>query len=202
MLAAAAIVGAVLGAQAAILSSRASGAWQEAVRQQLAQTEAVRSGLEQVYVHEVPAAFAVVDARLSGEELAAAAAGLPEPERQRLLAQASAEVELADRLAQQASPLARDPRYRRGDGLDLGRRLSDLRGRDWRPPNPARWVAKGDRASREAVGLMAATIPVGAAFLLGALCGAFPQRHRPLLLGGAVSLAVALGAAAGVVAWV
>ncbi len=172
-----------------------------AVRQQLAQTEAVRSGLEEVYVHEAPAAFAALGARLRAEELAAAAAAVPGPDRVPLLTQALAETELAARLADRASPLASDPRYRSGDGLDLGHRLIDVRGRDASPPNPARWIAKGDRASRQAVGLMAATVPVGAAFLLGALCGVSPQRHRPLLLGGAVSLAVALGVAAGVAAW-
>ena len=72
------------------MSSRASGAWQVAVRRQLSQADAVRSGLERVYLQEAPVAFSVLRARLGADELTTAAATLAEPARTSVLAEARA----------------------------------------------------------------------------------------------------------------
>ena len=56
-------------------------------------------------------------------------------------------------------------------------------------------VVKGDAAAHRAIALMAATIPVGVAFLLGALSGVFPTQRRRFVGGGAACLAVAVAGA-------
>ncbi len=196
LLAAAAVVAAVVGAAASLASSRASGAWQVAVRRQLEQADAIRAGLDELYLKEAPQALAVAAARWRAEELATAGAGLAEPDRVAVQAEAAKEVALADRLAAGGSPLATSAGYLTSAGLDTGRRLAELRGSaKVGPPVPPRWQAVGDRTAHRAIALMAATIPVGAAFACGALSGVFPARRRRLLASGAACLATAVAGA-------
>src|SRR5205085_303133 len=118
-------------------------------------------------------------------------------------AQASNEAAVGDRLAAGGSPLVASASYLTPAGLETGRRLAELRqSTPVGPAVPPRWQAKGDEAAHRAIALMAATIPVGVAFLLGALSGVFPAQRRRFVGGGAASLAVAVaGAAVAVVAF-
>lgn len=196
LLAAAAVVAAVAGATASVASSNASGAWQVAVRRQLEQADAIRAGLDELYLREAPQALAVTAARFRAEELTAAAARLGEPDRAAVLAEAAKEAALADRLAAGGAPLVTNGHYLTLAGLDTGRRLAELRGSTKvGAPIPPRWQAKGDRDAHRAEALMAATIPVGLAFLLGALSRAFPAGRPRFLAGGAACLATAVASA-------
>ena len=196
LLAAAAVTAAVVGAVASVASSQASGAWQVAVRRQLEQADAIRVGLDQLYLRETPQALAVAAARWRAEELGSAADARADADRAAVLAEASKEAALGDRLAAGGSPLVASPTYLTPAGLDTGRRLAELRqAAPVGPPVPPRWQAKGDAAAHRAIALMAATIPVGVAFLLGALSGVFPTQRRRFVGGGAACLAVAVAGA-------
>ena len=180
LLAASAVVAAALGATASVASSNASGAWQTAVRRQLEQADAVRAGVEEVYLREAPQSVSVAAARWRAEELTKAAATLSGSDRDAALVEAASQSALADRLG---GPAAIDP----------GRRLAELRGPSRRgTPVPPRWTARGDHDARRAIWLLAATVPVGVAFLMGALGARFVRA-------GVVFLAV--GVVAGVVAY-
>jgi hypothetical protein len=196
LLAAAAIAATTVGAQATAVTSSASSSWQVSVRRQLDQAERIRDGVDQVYATEAPQAVRVAEARLQADELSSAAASLGEPDRSTVLAQASAQAAVANALAATASPLATDARYLTPAGFDLGRRLADVRGtqvgasaRD--PIGTAQ--DNGDEEAREGLLLVAATIPIAVAFLLGALAQAYAAAARRLVVVGGIFLVLALG---------
>ncbi len=199
LLAAAAVVAALLGARASLLSGEASSAWQEAVRQEVKSAAAVVEDLRFVYESEADQAYRVIQARVRAEEFRIASDRASEPIRSLLVAEAVAQEQVAEALTT-GSEIAADERYARPDGgFDLGLRLADVRNRypDLVAIRPDEPQGEGDRLSRQAVLMTAATIPVAATFLLGALAQVIPRRRQPLLV--AALLFLLAGGAAGLV---
>jgi hypothetical protein len=197
LLAGAAVVAAIIGARASIISGESSGLWQQAVRQEVKAAAAVVEDIRFVYVSEADQAYRVVNARVRAEEYRTAADRAAEPIRTLLLAEAVAQEQVAVALTS-ASEIAQDPRYARPDGgFDLVLRLADNRQRypDLLATNPDEPQAAGDQLSRKAVLMTGATIPVAATFLFGALAQAFVRGRR--LLRAAALLSLVAGVAAG-----
>jgi hypothetical protein len=198
LLAAAAMVAAVLGGRASLVSSMASGAWQQAVRQEVQRSAALVEDVRFVYSGEAVTAFLVVEGRVRAEELMEQAESLTGRDREMLLIEAEAWQLLADNVGA-GTDLVDDPKYQSEDGgYDLGLRLVDVRNRypDLVAVNPDDPQQQGDDAAKRARLGVAATIPVAGAFLFGALAQGFPRRRRPLVAVGVLLLAA--GIAAGV----
>lgn len=198
LLAAAALVAAVIGVRASFASSSASGAWQQAVREEVKRAAALVEDVRFVYGAEGTTAFQVIEARVRAEELREAAETLTGRDRQIVLVEAEAWQLLAENMGT-GTDLVDDPKYLTDDGrYDLGLRLVDVRNLypDLVAVDPADPQAQGDEADRQARLGVAATIPVAGAFLFGALAQGFPGRRRWLLGAGVILLAT--GVVAGI----
>ena len=197
MLAVAAVVAAALAGRASLRAESAFDAWQQANRTQIKQGAALVEDVRFVFAAEGPSALRAVESRIRADELRAQAAEEQGEVRAAVLAEAEAAEALAAALEESGFELGKEEYRTEDGGLDVTRRLADARNENPElvrlDPDEAqsRGNALGDRA---AMG-MAATIPVGLAFLFGALGQALPARRRTLVwVGwGAVGVAVLLG---------
>lgn len=200
LLAAAAVAAAALGARASLLSSAASGDWQQAVRQEVKAAAAAVEDIRFVYGDEAAQSYRVVEATIRAQEYRAAAEEQTGPARSVLLAEAATQDQLRQVLVS-AAPITQDRRYARDDGgYDLGLRLADQRNRNpdlvaIRPDDPQ---AGGDRRARQARLEIAATIPIALTFMFGSLAQAFGRRRRVFLALGTAALVAGLIAAVGI----
>ncbi len=194
----AAVVGIVLGGRASLVRSSATDDWQQALREEIKTAAARVEDVRYVYTSEAPVAFQFDEATIRAEEARRAAGRSTGTTRRVLLVEAKTLSLYAKNLAEGIQKGLATGRYRTPKGgFDAARRLADQRRRfpDLLRIDPNRAEHRGDRLSRHAALEIAATIPAGVAFLLGALAEAFRRRRRPLLLAGfaAVASAVVLG---------
>ena len=197
LLAAAAVVAAILAARAAFLSSEASGAWQQAVRQEVKRGAATAEDIRNVYGTQARIAYLVIEPRVRQQAYREAAEDQTGEGRDLLLFEADvhaqADAALVEAFASEAPVIGDAERYFLPDGeVDLVRLLADSRARnpDLTNIDPDVDQARGDRAARRALLTVGAAVPVGITFFLGALAQAIRRVRRPLLVGGALSLAV------------
>jgi hypothetical protein len=203
MLAAAAVVAAALAGMASLRSEAAFDALQRANRDEVKHAAALLEDVRFVYADEGPSALRALEARIRAEELRGQAEDADGDVRTAILLEARVAQALADTLTETGFDLG-TAEYRTEDGgLDIARRLADARARnpDLLALDPQASQARGERLGREAALGLASTVPVGVAFLFGALGQAHPHRRRPLTLLGwtFIAVAVVLGAMAMVV---
>lgn len=194
MLAAAAIVAAVLAGMASFRSEAAFDALQRANREEVKHAAALLEDVRFVYADEGPSALRALEARIRAEELRSQAEDASGVVRAAILREATVAQTLADTLTETGFDLG-TPEYRTDEGgFDIARRLADARARnpDLVALDPQASQAQGEQLGREATRGVAATIPVGVAFLFGALGQAIPHRRRPLVLLGWTCIAVAV----------
>jgi hypothetical protein len=182
---AAAVATAVLSGGAAWLSSQAGGEWQAALREELRWSTAAVEDIRFVYNDEAPYLLRadLADARADAlRKQAAGNAGLPSEVAR---AEARMELELGFRTRQVVGLRPYQQPYRLPDGgLDLERRLADERNRnpDLVGLDPEPEQTAGNRASRRAAWVAAASVPVAAAFILAALATLAQRSSRNRLL--------------------
>ena len=194
MLAAAAVVAAVLAGMSSLRSEAAFDALQKANREEVKHAAALVEDVRFVYADEGPSALRALEARIRSEELRIKARDVSGEARAAIVREASVAEALADTLTEAGFDLGL-PEYRTEEGgLDIARRLADARARN--PElvalNPESSQALGERLGHEATLGLAATIPVGVAFMFGALGQTIARRRRPLVLIGWACIAVAL----------
>jgi hypothetical protein len=197
LLGAAAILAAVLGAHASFLANDSSAAWQQAVRIEVKHAAAMVEDVRFVYGDEAPQAYRVLEARVRSKSFSDAADSATREIQAVLLAEAFTHEQVAAAL-EPSSELARDARYRLPDGsVDVARRLADQRATspDLVALDPEAAQASGDRFASHALLVLAAALPLGFTFLLGALARAFPRGRRSFLLAGTAALVGSLVAA-------
>jgi hypothetical protein len=197
MLTAAAILAAAIATRASLLTSSAGSDWNRGVRNEVKAGAAMLEDVRFVYNVEAGQAFRVAAAQARSFEYRQRAEQAGPGVRAALLVESAAQQMVADVLVESAE-IAQDPKYQRDDGsFDLGLRLADVRARnaDLVAVDPEADQARGDDRADAGVRTMAATIPVGVAFLLGAMAQAHPRRRRGLLIAGWVSLGLAAAAA-------
>jgi hypothetical protein len=193
LLAVAAALAASIGGWSSIAADRGSDTWHASVRQHVKQSAGAVESIRFVYEEEGPTALQVAEARILAEEYRRVAGRATGMARELLLLEARAQEETAGVLAG-GSEIAVDPRYDdpESDGFDLVLRLADERNQD--PElvalDPDGTEAEGSRLGVEATLLLAAIVPVSAAFLCGALAYGFPRRRRALVVVGFVCAAV------------
>jgi hypothetical protein len=200
VLAVAAVLAAGLAARSALLSSSAAGARQMAVRTELKLGAAMVEDVRYVYNTEGPRAFRIAAARVRAEEYGRRADASRGDVAAAMRIEANAQRLTADTLVQSEAELdfpsiaADDTYLTPSGGYDLGRRLTDVRAEnpDLVVLDPAGIQAEGEHKADLAVKLLGATVPVGFAFMFGALGQAYTRRRRGLLVGAWVALGVAV----------
>ena len=194
LLVAAAVLAAVIGVRSQIVDSNGSGSYDSAVRQDVKRGAGVVEDLRFIYSEEGPTAFRVSEARIRADELRKAARGKSGLEASYLNGEAGAQDQLRKTL-QPSVELTSTGKYDgRGDSYDLFKRLADTRKEhpDLLRVNPDATEDVGADSTKASTYLTAATIPIGFAFLFGALTEGFPRGRRPLLVAGWVCLAIGL----------
>ncbi len=200
LLAVAAVVAAIIGARASMVSSDANDSWQSALRTEVKRSAAAMNDVQALYQSDLPTAIEVLKAQILARELQAAEAGQSPAVQQALEVEASVQSQLAVALASGAE-LASDPAYALpSGGFDLGKSLADIRSTNPQllALDPDSQEAAGDSLAQKALLLTLALIPTGLCALLGVLAQPL-RRYRKVLLGsGVVALAVGVVMAIGV----
>ena len=195
--AAAAVVIALVGVRASMLGGEASGAWQQAVRQEVKRAAATVEDLRYLYETEAIATLEVVRDTILAEEYRRAAEPATGAVQEALLAEAGRSDQLVT-LYRAGSLIASDPKYAlEGGGYDIVARLVDLRAAnpDLLAIDPDALERAGDAHAAKAGAIVRAGIPAAVTFLLAALANGFPRRRRLLLGGGALTLLLSAVAA-------
>ncbi len=199
LLAIAAVVAAIIGARASMVSSDANDSWQSALRTEVKRSAAAMNDVQTLYQSDLPTAIEVLKAQILTSELQAAEPGQSPAVQQALEVEAGVQSQLAVALSSGAE-LPSDSTYALpAGGYDLGKRLADIRSRNANlvALDPNSLQATGDALAQKALLLTLALIPTSLCALLGVLAQPL-RRHRKALLGsGVVALAVGVVMAIG-----
>ncbi|MGA3056469.1 MAG: hypothetical protein ABSE70_00315 [Candidatus Limnocylindrales bacterium] len=192
LLAAAAVAAAVVGARVSFVSGDASGHWQSTVRLEVKRSTGAQENVRYLYETEVPVAIQILRSRLvlqKLEAIPAAQGGTSDV----VAIEKSVQTEIL-RALEPSLDLTKPAYSLSGGGVDLGKRLADLRAAepDILAVDPNAAQAAGNRLSNKAVLMSLALVPFGVCGMLGALAQAFASRRRVLLRSGAVTLAAGL----------
>jgi hypothetical protein len=192
LLATAAVLAAIIAAQASFLSSSASGDWQSALRTEVKRSAGALEDIRYLYQTELPMAVQILQARALQAELQAAGSGATSAVQQALAIEAQVQADLLAAM-EPTSDIATKSQYALASGgLDLGKRLADIRAQapDIVALDPDSLQATGDSLANKARLLTLAALPIAVAALLGVLAEPFRRRRRILLAGGTIALAV------------
>ncbi len=197
LLAMAAIVAALIAARASFVGGDASGRWQTALRADVKRSAAVLENARYLYQTELPLALTVIEARIRQQQLQAAQLGQPADVQQALQIEESIQAARVGAFGP-SSDLATSATYALpSGGVDLGRRLADMRAVNADPAaaDPDVLEAQGDVLASEALRLTFSAVAIAICVLLGALAQPFPRWRRQLVVGGAIALVVGIVAA-------
>jgi hypothetical protein len=196
LLAVAAVIAALIGARAALLGDSGSDTWHKSIREDVKRDAGIVEDVRFVYEEEAAAALQLRTAQIRAEEARRAAKGESDPTRGVLESEAGGQEALAN-TERQGSDTADDPKYAKGEGWDVAKRLADRRARlpDLVAIDPDATEERGSDRSRESSMLVATTILVAVAFLCGALAHGFPHWRRRLVPAGFAFAGVGLIAA-------
>lgn len=200
LLATAAVLAAIIGARASMISSTASDSWQSALRTEVKRSAGAMEDVRYLYQSELPVAIRILQARLVQSEMQAAAATTTGPAKQTLVLEADVQAGIITALTS-SSNLAGNAAYSLpSGGYDLAKRLADLRDQNSAlvALNPDGLEAAGDKLGRKAELLTLALLPTSIAAFLGVLAQPFKRRRWPLLAAGSAVLAAAAVMALGV----
>jgi len=200
LLAIAAVVAAIIGASASMISSSANDSWQSALRTEVKRSAAAMNDAQTLYQSDLPTAIEVLKAQILARELQAAEPGQSPAVQQALQIEASVQSQLAASLSSGAQ-LPSDPAYALpSGGYDLGKRLADIRSENAQlvALDPDSLQATGDGLAQKALLMTLALIPTSLAALLGVLAQPLRRYRRALLGSGVVALAIGVVMALGV----
>jgi hypothetical protein len=185
LLAVAAVIAAMIGARAALLGDSGSDTWHKSIREDVKRDAGIVESTRFVYSEEAPAALRLRTAQIRAQEARREAKGEDDPIRAVLEVEAAGQEGLAE-TERMASETADDPKYTKGEGYDVLKRLADYRAED--PDliaiDPDATEERGSDRSKESALLVATTILVAFAFLCGALAHGFPDWRRRLVPAG------------------
>lgn len=183
VLALAALLAALLGGRAALLSDTAGDAYDKSMRTHVKQAAAAVEDIRFVYGDEASVAFLEVTARARADALRRQAESADPETATALEAEAQVQWAVAEALSS-SSEITSSHRYRDAEGrLDIAARLGDVRAQspDLVDLAPDAFEAEGRTAARRASVATAATVPAALAFAFGALTQGWPRRRRLLL---------------------
>jgi hypothetical protein len=199
LLAIAAIAAALVGGRAALLGDSGADALNDAVREDVRQGARIVGDVRHVYEEDAVVVHRVAQAAMLAEELERAAGTESGNARLLLEAEAAAQARLAELLSAN-SQIARDDvgAAVAVDGADLLEQLAAVRSE--RSPelaalDPDATQGEAEDDGRASALMLATTIPIAVAFLLGALAEALPRSRRVLLASGYAFVALGIIAA-------
>lgn len=193
LLAIAAVVAALVGARASVVSSNASDVWQSALRAEVKRSAGATNDASLLYLTEFPPAVRVLSARMLADALRAAEAGQSKAVVEALELEAALQLQLVGLLSA-TTPLSAESAYvLPSGGFDLGKRLAAIRsegsvGSDLLALDPDSLVATGDQLADKATLLTYALILISLCALLGILAQPVRRYRRMLLAAGVVAL--------------
>jgi len=198
LLAAAAVAAAVVGLRASSIAGQASGDWQTAVRLEVKRSTSAQETVRYMYNVEVPLAITIVRARLVLAQLdqipaAGGPADIP------VAIEKSVQTEILKAL-EPSSELTGAGYSLDSGGVDLGKRLADLRAQtaDDLKIDPDSVQAPGDALAAKSLRMSLVLGFFGLCGLLGAMAGPFKRWSRRLLEAGTVSLIAGIAVAVAV----
>lgn len=127
LLATASIITAIVGTRVSLLSSEASGSWQTALRLEVKRSAGAQEIVRYLYQDELAAAIDVIRGRVTLQQLQSAAAGQTGSAKQTLEIEMSVQTEMLRALDRPALELTKAAYALPSGGVDLGKRLADLR---------------------------------------------------------------------------
>ena len=199
LLAIAAVVAALIGARASMVSSDANDAWQSALRTEVKRSAAAMDDVQSLYQQDLPKAIEILRAQILTERLQAAQAGQTPAVAHALEVEAGVQTLLVQTLLSDSR--LSDSKYALpSGGFDLGKRLADIRAAS---PNlvaldPDALQARGDALAQKALLLTLALLPTSLCALFGVLAQPLRRYRRALLGSGSVALAIGVVMALGV----
>jgi hypothetical protein len=200
LLATAAVVAAIIGARASMVSSAASESWQSALRTEVKRSAGAMEDVRYLYQTEMPVAIRILQARLVQGELQVAAAATTGPAREALLLEADVQAGIIDGLTSSSNLAGKAAYALPSGGFDLGKRLADLRAQN--PAlvtlDPDGLEVAGDNLAHKADLLTLALLPTSIGAFLGVLAQPFKRRRGLLLAAGSAALAMGVIVALGV----
>jgi hypothetical protein len=188
LLACAAIAAALVGGRAALLGDAGADALNDAVREDVRQGARVVGDVRRLYEEDAVVVHRVAEAALLSRELELAAQDESGAPRLVLDAEAAAQEGLAELLVG-TSRIARGRVGAAVDvtGADLLERLAAIRAQrseELEALDPDATQSRAEEDARASALMLATTVPIALAFLLGALAEALPGPRRRLLVGG------------------
>jgi hypothetical protein len=197
LLTVAAVVAAVIGARAAMISSEAGDQWQSSLRTTEKRDAGIMNNVQTLYQNELPLALQILEARLLADELTVAAAGLSGDVQRAVKVEAATESLVAAGLP--LTDLAGTPYTLPSGGFDLGKRMADLQAKSGLSDlDPDSLEASGDQLAHRAVLLTYALLPTSFGALLGVLAQPLRRYRRHLLSGGTAFVVAGMVVALGV----
>jgi hypothetical protein len=200
LLATAAVVAAIIGARASMVSSDANDSWQSALRTEVKRSAAAMNDVQTLYQEDLPTAIRVLQAEILSERLAAGEAGQTPAVGQALQMEAGVQTQLV-KLMSPSSGLTSSTAYALpSGGYDLGKRLADIRAKSpgMLALDPDGLEKTGDRSADKAVLLTLALFPTSLCALFAVLAQPLRRFRRGLLAGGLATLVVGVVMALGV----
>ena len=186
----AAILAAIVGVRATVLSGDASDTWQSALRTEVKRSAGALEDIRYLYQSEVPPVVTILGTRMQEAELRAAAATETGAVADTLTREADVQANVLTAISP-AYELATHPAYAlSGGGVNLGLRLSDVRNEtpDLVALDPDTLQAAGDALGAKAAAMTLPLLPIGVAALFAALAQPFAGRRRLLLVAGTAVL--------------
>jgi hypothetical protein len=184
LLAAAAVAAAIVGVRVSSIAGEASGHWQSAVRLEVKRSTSAQETVRYLYNTEVPLAITIIEERLLLQVLDQIPA-TKGPEYTAVAIEKSVQTEILKAL-EPSSDLTKPQYALAGGGVDLGKRLADLRAAtpDDLKIDPDATGAPGDALSGKAVRMALVLVLFGFCGLIGALAQTFVSLRRRLLQAG------------------
>ncbi len=192
LLAVAAVVAAIIGWRASIVSNDAGDAWQSSLRTTEKRAAGIMNDAQTLYQGELPMAARILQARLLADQFNSAVSGQSPNVQQALQVEAGVQDQMSQAVGQ--ADLSSNPVYALpSGGFDLGKRMADLRASnsDLANLDPAAIETTGDALANKAVLLTYALLPTSLGALLGVLAQPLRRYRFHLLVAG--TAAVALG---------
>jgi hypothetical protein len=186
----AAILAAIVGVRATVLSSDASDTWQSALRTEVKRSTGALADIRYLYQSEVPPVLTILGTRIQEAELRAAAATETGAVADTLTREADVKANVLAAISS-TYELATHPAYALpGGGVNLGLRLSDVRNETPKlvALDPDALQAAGDALGAKAAAMTLPLLPIGVAALFAALAQPFAGRRRVLLVIGTAVL--------------
>jgi hypothetical protein len=200
LLAVAAVVAALIGWQAAVISNSAGDAWQSALRTEVKRSASAQEDARYLYQNELPVAIRVLQARALESAYRAAAKSATGVSLLAFKVEAETQAQIAAAL-EKSYELSSSPAYALpSGGLDLAKRLADLRAGSPQilALDPDALEAQGDALASKANLLTLALLPTSFGALFGVLAQPL-RRYRDrflalgwvgVVVGGATALAI------------